>query len=120
MGRLLVYDADEEGTRNSQLSYAITSQHPDTSPQAFSVDDASGNIQAVRILQRREQKLYNLTVRVSDPGAAGPGVAVRLSSVPGPHSLFFCSLLQISAQTAKSSSRSLTSMTRSLCLRRPM
>lgn len=70
MGQLLVHDADEEGTLNSQLNYTIFSQHPDTSPKTFSIDTASGHIQALRILQRTEQKLYSLMVRVSDKGNA--------------------------------------------------
>ncbi|XP_011603960.2 cadherin-17 [Takifugu rubripes] len=67
VGQLLVHDADEEGTLNAQLNYTILSQHPDTSPKSFSIDTTSGNIQALRILQRTEQKLYSLKVRVSDP-----------------------------------------------------
>ncbi|TNN02563.1 hypothetical protein fugu_010050 [Takifugu bimaculatus] len=67
VGQLLVHDADEEGTLNAQLNYTILSQHPDTSPKSFSIDTMSGNIQALRILQRTEQKLYSLKVRVSDP-----------------------------------------------------
>lgn len=70
MGQLLVHDADEEGTLNSQLNYTIFSQQPDTSPKTFSIDTTNGHIQALRILQRSEQKLYSLTVRVSDPGEA--------------------------------------------------
>lgn len=71
MGQLLVHDADEEGTLNSQLNYTIFSQQPDTSPKTFSIDTTNGHIQALRLLQRTEQKLYNLMVRVSDPGKAG-------------------------------------------------
>lgn len=82
MGQLLVHDADEEGTLNSQLTYNLMLQHPDTSPKAFSIDAASGDIQAMRILQRREQKLYDLTVRVSDPGEARPGQARRRRDTP--------------------------------------
>lgn len=83
VGQLLVYDADEEGTLNSQLTYNITMQHPDTSPKAFSIDAASGDIQALRILQRKEQKLYDLTVRVNDPGKARlRGGATHLRSRP--------------------------------------
>lgn len=71
VGHLRVLDADEERTLNSQLSYNITAQLPDSSPRSFSIDAASGDIQAMRLLQRRDQKLYELTVRVSDPGEAG-------------------------------------------------
>lgn len=117
---MLVHDADEEGTLNSQLNYIIMSQHPDTSSKSFSIDEASGNIQALRILQRMEHKLYNLTVRVSDPGNARLRGAVRPTSGPGFLSRIFCCLLQTSALSARSSSRSSTSTMRSLCLRRPM
>lgn len=71
VGHLLVHDADEEMTLNSQLSYNITAQLPDSSPWSFSIDATSGDIQALRLLERRDQKLYKLTVRVSDPGEAG-------------------------------------------------
>lgn len=70
VGQMLVHDADEEGTLNAQLTYSLTSQNPDTTPKAFSIDAVSGRLQALRSLQRKEQKLYHLTVRVSDPGNA--------------------------------------------------
>lgn len=66
IGQLLAHDADQVGTLNSQLTYAIVSQDPPTSPNAFSIDDASGSIQALRMLQRRDQQMYNLNVRVTD------------------------------------------------------
>lgn len=68
MGQLLAHDDDEEGTLNSQLTYAIESQIPLTAPLHFSIDAASGRIQALRSLQRKEQQLYNLVVKVSDSG----------------------------------------------------
>ena len=65
--KVLAYDADQEGTLNSQLSYTIMSQDPST-PKAFSIDSASGQIQTLRKLQRKEHKLYNLDVKVNDKG----------------------------------------------------
>ncbi|KAM9852106.1 cadherin-17 [Aulostomus maculatus] len=67
IGQLLAHDDDEEGTLNSQLIYSIVSQQPPTEPSAFSIDAASGRIQALRALQRRDHQVYNLNVRVSDP-----------------------------------------------------
>ncbi|XP_041799119.1 cadherin-17 [Chelmon rostratus] len=67
VGELLAYDLDEEGTRNAQLTYTIESQSPDTTPSAFSIDDSSGRIQLLRLLHQKDQRVYNLNVRVSDP-----------------------------------------------------
>uniref|UniRef100_UPI0037E79FAD cadherin-17 n=1 Tax=Semicossyphus pulcher TaxID=241346 RepID=UPI0037E79FAD len=67
IGDLLAYDSDEPGTLNSQLIYTILSQDPPTEPNAFSIDAASGRIQALRLLQRRDQQIFNLNVRVNDP-----------------------------------------------------
>ncbi|XP_068426574.1 cadherin-17 [Clinocottus analis] len=66
IGQLLAHDADQAGTLNSQLTYAIVSQEPPTATSTFSIDAASGNIQALRLLQRRDQQVYNLNVRVTD------------------------------------------------------
>ncbi|XP_075965601.1 cadherin-17 [Anarhichas minor] len=67
IGQLLAHDDDQEGTLNTQLTYTIVSQNPPTSPNAFSIDTVSGTIQALRSLQRRDQQVYNLIVRVTDP-----------------------------------------------------
>ncbi|XP_061811044.1 cadherin-17 [Nerophis lumbriciformis] len=66
VGQLLARDDDEEGTLNALLSYTILSQDPPTSSDAFTIDAASGRIQALRSLQRREHQVYRLSVRVSD------------------------------------------------------
>nr|XP_061789780.1 cadherin-17-like [Nerophis lumbriciformis] len=66
VGHLLAHDADEEGTLNALLTYTIMSQQPSTSPDAFTVD-ATGRIQALRSLQRRDHQMYTLDIRVSDP-----------------------------------------------------
>ncbi|XP_029958165.1 cadherin-17 [Salarias fasciatus] len=63
IGDLIAHDADEEGTLNSELTYTIVSQEP--TPNVFSIDH-TGKIQSLRLLQRKEQQLYNLVVRVSD------------------------------------------------------
>ncbi|XP_073341264.1 cadherin-17 [Pagrus major] len=63
VGNLLAHDADKEGTLNSLLTYTIV--NPDATP--FSIDAASGRIQALRSFQRRDQQVYNLNVRVNDP-----------------------------------------------------
>lgn len=68
VGQLLAHDDDEEGTLNAQLTYTIMSQNPPTSANAFSIDAASGRIQALRSLQRKDQQVYNLNVRVNDTG----------------------------------------------------
>ncbi|XP_054477494.1 cadherin-17 [Anoplopoma fimbria] len=66
IGQLLAHDDDQDGTLNAQLTYTIVSQNPPTSPNVFSIDDASGTIQALSSLQRRDQQVYNLNVRVTD------------------------------------------------------
>uniref|UniRef100_A0A7N8XZ06 Cadherin 17, LI cadherin (liver-intestine) n=1 Tax=Mastacembelus armatus TaxID=205130 RepID=A0A7N8XZ06_9TELE len=68
VGQLLANDDDEAGTLNAQLTYTIMSQNPPTTPNAFSIDAASGRIQALRSLRRKDQEVFNLTVRVNDPG----------------------------------------------------
>lgn len=60
-------DDDQEGTINSLLTYVIDSQEPVTST-AFSIDAASGEIKTLRSLQRKDEKMYNLYVKVSDKG----------------------------------------------------
>ncbi|XP_068179858.1 cadherin-17 [Antennarius striatus] len=65
VGQLLAHDADEEGTLNAQLTYTI--MNLEAVSNAFSIDAASGRIQALRSLQRKDQQVYNLYVRVSDP-----------------------------------------------------
>lgn len=67
IGELLAHDADEAGTLNAQLTYSIVSQTPSTSPSAFSIDPMSGEIRALRILRRRDSKIYHLDVQASDP-----------------------------------------------------
>lgn len=67
VGELKAYDADEENTLNSQLTYTILSQDPETTPPIFAIDGASGRIQSLGVLQRRDQQVYNLMVKVSDP-----------------------------------------------------
>ncbi|XP_040899734.1 cadherin-17 [Toxotes jaculatrix] len=67
VGLLLAHDDDEAGTLNAQLTYTILSQHPPTTNDVFSIDAASGRIQALRSLQRKEQQVYHLDVRVNDP-----------------------------------------------------
>lgn len=68
VGHMVAHDADQEGTLNSQLTYTILSETPPSDAHAFSIDAASGTIQALRSLQRKEHQLYNLMIRVSDPG----------------------------------------------------
>uniref|UniRef100_A0A8C5ECI2 Cadherin domain-containing protein n=1 Tax=Gouania willdenowi TaxID=441366 RepID=A0A8C5ECI2_GOUWI len=65
VGDLMVSDADEEGTLNSQLTYTIVSQSPVTTPGTFLIDD-TGKIQSLRMLQRKEHQAYDLIIRVSD------------------------------------------------------
>ncbi|CAJ1062189.1 cadherin-17 [Xyrichtys novacula] len=67
IGQLLAHDDDEPGTLNSQLTYTIISQDPPTDPDTFLIDAASGRIQALRPLQRKDQQVFNLNVRVNDP-----------------------------------------------------
>ncbi|XP_068995515.1 cadherin-17 [Embiotoca jacksoni] len=66
VGQMLAGDNDEPGTLNALLNYTIVSQSPPTESNAFSIDGTSGRIQALQILRRREQQVYNLNVRVSD------------------------------------------------------
>ncbi|XP_071326262.1 cadherin-17 [Trachinotus anak] len=66
VGDLRVHDNDDSETQNAQMTYTIISQTPPTTP-VFSIDSASGRIQALRSLQRKEQQVYHLNVRVSDP-----------------------------------------------------
>ncbi|KAF7669711.1 hypothetical protein LDENG_00147260 [Lucifuga dentata] len=66
IGQVIAHDEDEAGTVNALLTYTILSQNP--SINAFSIDDASGQIQALRSLQRKDATEYQLTVKVSDPG----------------------------------------------------
>ncbi|KAM9723677.1 cadherin-17 [Menidia menidia] len=65
VGWVHAYDDDKEGTLNSQLAYTILSQSP-PAEETFSVEEATGRIQALRLLQRKEHQVYNLDVRVSD------------------------------------------------------
>ncbi|XP_045901580.1 cadherin-17 [Micropterus dolomieu] len=67
IGKLLAHDNDEEGTLNAHLIYSILSQNPPTTPSVFTIDAASGRIQALRSLQRKVQQVYTLNVRVNDP-----------------------------------------------------
>uniref|UniRef100_A0A3Q3VQ10 Cadherin domain-containing protein n=1 Tax=Mola mola TaxID=94237 RepID=A0A3Q3VQ10_MOLML len=62
VGQLVALDADEEGTLNAQLTYSIVLQNLET----FSIDAASGKIQTLRSLQRKDQKVYSFSIRVSD------------------------------------------------------
>ncbi|XP_054904062.1 cadherin-17 [Poeciliopsis prolifica] len=66
VGQLLARDDDQPGTINSLLTYSITSQDPSSSPASFSIDQTNGKIQTMRLLQRKEQNIYNLEVKVSD------------------------------------------------------
>ncbi|TKS82026.1 Cadherin-17 Intestinal peptide-associated transporter HPT-1 [Collichthys lucidus] len=65
VGQVVAHDADDEGTLNSQLTYSF--QDPDSLASVFSIEPASGRIQALRSLQRREKQMYNFNVKVSDP-----------------------------------------------------
>ncbi|XP_077383453.1 cadherin-17 [Festucalex cinctus] len=67
IGHLVASDADDAETLNALLTYAIMSQQPSTSPEAFTIDADSGQIQTLRTLQRRDHQVYRLDVRVSDP-----------------------------------------------------
>ncbi|KAM9782826.1 cadherin-17 [Neosynchiropus ocellatus] len=67
IGQLMAIDDDDEETLNAQLTYKIMSSDPTTSSKTFSIDAASGQIQALQSLQRKQQQLYKLTVQVSDP-----------------------------------------------------
>lgn len=66
VGQLKAHDDDDEGTLNAQLTYSF--QDPDSVANIFSIEAASGRIQALRSLQRRDKQVYNFNVRVSDPG----------------------------------------------------
>ncbi|XP_062278507.1 cadherin-17 [Scomber scombrus] len=66
VNKLVAHDDDQEGTVNSLLMYAIESQEPSSTPTAFSIDAASGEIKTLRLLRRRDQQVYNLNVRVND------------------------------------------------------
>ncbi|XP_018541688.1 cadherin-17 [Lates calcarifer] len=67
VGKLLAHDIDDAETLNAQLTYTILSQNPPTTPIVFSIDAASGEIRALRSLQRKEEQAYHLSVKVSDP-----------------------------------------------------
>lgn len=67
IGQVLAHDPDENGSLNAQLTYSIVSQNPAT-PNTFSIDAASGRIQALRSLRRKDQQVFNLNVGVKDPG----------------------------------------------------
>ncbi|XP_014862605.1 PREDICTED: cadherin-17 [Poecilia mexicana] len=66
VGQIKAHDDDQPGTIRSLLTYTISSQDPPSSPESFSIDQTNGRIQAVRSLQRKEQNIYNLDVKVSD------------------------------------------------------
>ncbi|XP_051813310.1 cadherin-17 [Acanthochromis polyacanthus] len=66
VGQLEVHDNDKEGTLNSQLSYEIVSQVPAVE-NTFVIDNTDGKIKALRSLRRKEESIFNLDVRVSDP-----------------------------------------------------
>lgn len=68
IGLLVAFDDDEPGTLNSHLTYTILSQDPPSESPTFSIDAASGKIQALRMLQRKDQQVYHLNVEVNDPG----------------------------------------------------
>ncbi|XP_062255425.1 cadherin-17 [Platichthys flesus] len=68
IGQLMAHDDDQPGTMNSHLTYTLLLEDPSTPNKVFSIDAASGRIQALSMLQRKEQKVYMLDVRVSDPG----------------------------------------------------
>uniref|UniRef100_A0A4W6CD91 RAD54 homolog B n=1 Tax=Lates calcarifer TaxID=8187 RepID=A0A4W6CD91_LATCA len=66
VGKLLAHDIDDAETLNAQLTYTILSQNPPTTPIVFSIDAASGEIRALRSLQRKEEQAYHLsTVGIS-------------------------------------------------------
>uniref|UniRef100_A0A3P8UQ25 Cadherin 17, LI cadherin (liver-intestine) n=1 Tax=Cynoglossus semilaevis TaxID=244447 RepID=A0A3P8UQ25_CYNSE len=66
IGQVLAYDDDQEGTVNSKLIFTFSSSMPP--PSIFSIDAVTGNINALRSLQRKDQQIYTLNVQVSDPG----------------------------------------------------
>ncbi|XP_074540100.1 cadherin-17 [Halichoeres trimaculatus] len=67
IGLLEAHDDDEPGTLNSHLTYTIVSQEPPSESPVFAIDASSGRIQALRMLQRKEQQIYHLNVEVNDP-----------------------------------------------------
>ncbi|XP_035019448.2 cadherin-17 [Hippoglossus stenolepis] len=68
IGQLMARDDDQPETMNSHLTYTLLPEDPSTPNKVFSIDAASGRIQALSMLQRREHQVYQLDVRVSDPG----------------------------------------------------
>ncbi|CAB1418558.1 unnamed protein product, partial [Pleuronectes platessa] len=68
IGQLMAHDDDQPETMNSHLTYTLLPEDPSTPNKVFSIDAATGRIQALSMLQRKEQKVYMLDVRVSDPG----------------------------------------------------
>ncbi|XP_060937243.1 cadherin-17 [Limanda limanda] len=70
IGQLMAHDDDQPGTMNSHLTYTLLPEDPSTPNKVFSIDAASGRIQALSMLQRKEQQVYMLDVRVSDPGSS--------------------------------------------------
>nr|XP_054597154.1 cadherin-17 [Nothobranchius furzeri] len=68
VGQLLARDDDQEGTMNSQLTFAFEPQTASTASSSFVIDEASGRIQSLRFLRRKEQQVYTFSVRVSDSG----------------------------------------------------
>lgn len=68
VGQLVAFDADKEGTLNSKLIYTIISENLSEQPNSFSIDQTTGEIKALRHLLRKDEKVYNLDVRVSDAG----------------------------------------------------
>lgn len=119
VGQLLAQDKDQEGTLNSQLTYKIVSLSPSAASNTFSIDEASGRIQALRLLRRNEQKFYHLTVEVSDTGNQSEANHTYMFS---PFNLQTHTLMancsQILALIASWSSRSSTSTTSCRSLRR--
>ncbi|XP_043973337.1 cadherin-17 [Gambusia affinis] len=66
VGQLVAHDIDQPGTINSLLTYTIVSEGPSSSQSSFYIDQSNGRIQALRLLQRKEQNIYNLDIKVSD------------------------------------------------------
>lgn len=97
---LLASDADAENTLNSQISYSILTPGAN---KAFAIDAASGAIQVLRMLQRRDQQVYNLNIKVSDPGK--PCSVSRRVSRFLLLRILTGSASQLSAPNARSSSR---------------
>ncbi|CAN9514243.1 unnamed protein product [Ophioblennius macclurei] len=65
IGQLIAHDADEEGTIHAELTYTIVSQSPSPAENLFAIDH-NGQLQSLRMLQRKEHQAYDLVVRVSD------------------------------------------------------